>query len=218
MKTIEADVVVVGTGPGGASVAKDLVKAGKKVCILESGRDVPPTSSAISGALAYVGGLPKALSLRRGLMLTPEWLLVLRGTTTGGSSMLYLGTAFDPDPKLWAPFGVDLADETKAIKEELQIGPLPDHLIGAGVHHLGEVARGLGYDWRKLNKLIKPEQCRENCNLCVYGCRWGAKWHSRDWVMDAVSGGAQLKNEYRVEKVLRRGSQAVGVEGRLGDG
>ena len=41
MQTIrkKADVAIVGSGPGGASVARHLAQAGKKVLLMEKGRD-----------------------------------------------------------------------------------------------------------------------------------------------------------------------------------
>ena len=35
--TLQADVIVVGTGPGGASVARELAQKGKNVLLLERG-------------------------------------------------------------------------------------------------------------------------------------------------------------------------------------
>lgn len=35
----KAQIVVVGSGPGGATVARELSKAGKKVILLEKGKD-----------------------------------------------------------------------------------------------------------------------------------------------------------------------------------
>ena len=37
--TLSADVIVVGSGPGGATVSRELTKAGKKVLLLEWGAD-----------------------------------------------------------------------------------------------------------------------------------------------------------------------------------
>lgn len=215
---IETDVVVVGTGPGGAGVALDLARAGKRVHILEMGQDVPPQGHPVRGALAYVGGIPGALTLKQGVLFTKERLPLLRGVTTGGSSMLYLGSAYQPDPDMWSPFGFDLQEETAERRDELGIAPLPDRLIGSGALRVGEVARDKGYDWHKLDKLVDADKCVENCNLCVYGCRRGAKWHARDWVLEAVSLGAVLLNRHTVQEVIRDGESAAGVRAKNGAG
>ena len=39
METVKTDVVVVGSGPGGAAVARKMAAAGRSVCILEWGSD-----------------------------------------------------------------------------------------------------------------------------------------------------------------------------------
>ncbi len=209
--TVQTDVVVVGSGPGGAGVVRDLTRAGKKVHVLEMGRDVPPLGTAFGGAMSYTGGLLGTLSMRQGVLLTGEMLTIMRGVTTGGSSMVYLGTAHDPDPEMWAPFGFDLKTEAEQRKQEIGVAPLPDELIGSGAHAVGKAAVDLGYDWTKLNKFVDPKKCVEDCNVCIYGCHHGAKWHARDWIMTAVSAGATLLNEHKCERVLTEGDRAIGV-------
>ena len=46
--SIECDVVVVGAGPGGASTARELTRAGKKVIMLEWGTDSEWVGSHLS--------------------------------------------------------------------------------------------------------------------------------------------------------------------------
>lgn len=215
---IETDVVVVGSGPGGAGVAWDLSATDHQILVLEMGRDRPPTGRAFSGALRYAGGLLGTLGLRQGVLLTNEWLTVLRGVTTGGSSMYYLGTSFDPDPEMWSPFGFELTAEAEERKQELGVGELPDRLIGEGVHAVMRAAQRLGYPWQKFSKFIDPARCVENCNVCIYGCHHGAKWHARDWVFDAVARGVTLMNESKCERVLTEGDRAVGVQVRRASG
>jgi len=46
----QADVAVVGSGPGGAVVAKELAEAGKRVVLLEEGPPVTPQDYTWEGA------------------------------------------------------------------------------------------------------------------------------------------------------------------------
>ena len=215
MAVIEADVVVVGSGPGGAGVARDLTLAGKKVHVVEMGPDIPPKGKP-GGALGYTGGILGLLSLRKGLLLSRDWLTMIRGVSTGGSSMVYLGTAYDPDPDMWKPFGFDLKKEAEQRKKEIGVAPLPDKLLGEGAHIAANAARDLGYKWEKLNKFIDPQKCQEDCNLCIYGCHHGAKWHARDWVVDSVSKGATLHSSTLCEEIITEGDTAVGVRVKKG--
>ena len=72
------DVIVVGTGPGGASVARDLTKYGKKVLILERG-DYEPTQGKFSQMLKR-GWIPVTK-----MPITTRGTMVPRGITTGGT-------------------------------------------------------------------------------------------------------------------------------------
>lgn len=213
MQAIETDVVVVGSGPGGAGVIRELVKAGKKVHIVEIGPDVAPKGSPL-GAAGFTGGALGTLGLRKGLLVSKEWLTIVRGVSTGGSSMLYLGTAYDPDPDMWTPFGFDLKEEAEQVKKDLGVGPLPDRLIGSGSHEITKAAQDLGYDWKKLNKFVDVSKCEEGCNVCIYGCHRGAKFQARDWILEAVEEGATIINECACERVITEGEKAVGIRAK----
>ena len=200
----EYDAIVVGTGPGGSSVARELALAGKNVLILERGDFDPLNGSALKFAKdCYVPG--------KGLIVTNGFTGMLRGITTGGSSLYYCATAFDPPIDMLKSFGVDLSKEKEEIKSDVPIGPIQDDLMPPAAKPFFESALDLGYDAKKLNKFIYQDKCRPNCQLCTYGCPYDAKWSGRLFVNDALEYGAKIINHAKVEKVITEDNKAIGV-------
>lgn len=199
------DAVVVGSGPGGATVACELSRRGRRVVILERGGEAPVrgTGSQMLGQLLVPG---------RSLRLTPELLAVARGITTGGSSIFYCACALDPPHGMLEARGVDISGAIAELKQELPYGPLADELVGPFARRLMESAVELGHEWRKLPKLVHQERCRAECDRCIVGCPHGAKWTAREYVDDARRHGAELVPRARVRRVLVDGGTAFGVE------
>ena len=206
--TREFDAVVVGSGPGGASVARELSRRGQEVLILERGGDAP-----IAGSGAQM--LAQLFVPGRSLHLTPELLAVARGITTGGSSVFYCACAFDPPHDMLRAHGVDVESEIAELKLELPYGPLADELIGPFARRIMDSARDLGHDWRKVPKLAYQEHCRPNCDRCMLGCPHGAKWSARNFVDDAKAHGAMVVSRARARRVLVDGGTAFGVEAAI---
>lgn len=200
----EYDVIVVGTGPGGATVARELARRGKSVLMLERG-----------GRIDRVGNTPAMLlmSKRFGLTRSREKNWVVSVFNYGGASNFAAGAAVDPPRSVFDPVGIDLTAEAAWARRELGVGPLPDELVGESVLRILEAANDLGYHWTKLDKFIDPETCREGCGDCMMGCRHGAKWTSRVFGDEATAAGAKLLLHARVDRVLTEGGRAVGVEG-----
>ena len=201
----EYDVIVVGTGPGGATVARELTRRKKSVLMLERG-----------GRLDCVGNTPAMalMSKRFGLTRSREKNWVVSVFNYGGASNFSAGAAVDPPGSVFDPTGIDLKAEAAWARRELGVGPLPDELVGQSVLRILEAAGDLGYHWTKLDNFIDPEKCREGCGDCMLGCRHGAKWTSRVFGDEATAAGAKLLLHARVDRVLTEGGRAVGVEGR----
>lgn len=199
------DVIIVGSGPGGASVAKELAGTGNKVLMLERGDNDPIKGSLFQ--VAMNAGIPTQSLLFTNL----KFLAMVRGLCTGGSSIFYCATAFEPPFEMLDAYGIDLREEARAIRTQIPIAPTEDRLMGNGASLIMRSARELGYDWKKLDKFIYQNKCKPDCNQCSYGCPYGAKWTARNFVEEATAKGMTLINGAKVSKVLFENGRAVGV-------
>jgi choline dehydrogenase-like flavoprotein len=120
--TEEYDIIVVGSGVGGATVAREMARAGRKVLLLERG-----------GRFNMMGvSLTMGVMLRRfGLTLSREGNHVTFADNYGGASNLAAGCAFPPPASVFAPFGIDLREEAEEARKDMWVGKLPDELVGA---------------------------------------------------------------------------------------
>ena len=199
------DAIVVGTGPGGATVAKDLTVRGKKVLMLDWGSNAP-VKGTNGQALGYIGMPYKSL------YFIDNMLGLVRAITVGGSSVVYYATAYEPPYEYWDKYGIDIRDEVKEVKREVPVGPLKDELIGPMAKRIAQSALDLGYNWQKLNKFVYQDKCRAACDKCDLGCPYGAKWNARMYVQEAVDKGATLLDLAKVDRVITENKKAMGVQ------
>ena len=204
------DLVVIGSGPGGATVAREMARKGERVLILERGAGVP-----LKGTLGQMAGI--AAVPGRGAFFNRDASLLVQGVTAGGSSAVNFATAMPPPLPLFDAVGVDLRPALNAMQAEVPMAALPDALIGPAAQRLMGAAQALGHGWHKLDKMIHPDLCRTGCWRCVYGCPYGAKWTARNFLDDAVAAGAQLRCGATARRILVRDQTAVGVEYQAGN-
>lgn len=201
----EADAIVVGSGPGGATVARDLTKFGKRVVILERGDNKP-----IKGTFKQFA--KGCFTPGKSLLITQQALGMVRGLTTGGSSICYCGSAFKPLVNMLQSYSINISREVSEIYDELPTAPLSDELMPPAGQMFLKSARELGYDCHKMKKFIYQDKCRVGCELCSYGCPYDAKWNARFFINDALKDGAEIVNGAKVNKVIIENGKAIGVE------
>ncbi len=199
------DAIVVGSGPGGATVARELSRRGWKVLILERGAKAP-----VTGTMAQT--LRELWMPGRSLFLTDRLLAVLRGVTVGGSSVYFFGTAWEPPYELFDKRGIDIRPEVEQARRELRVAPLPAELMGPKARRIMDSAIELGYDWKPLPKFFDPDRL-QGPPMGSYGApTYQAKWNARMFVEEAASLGATLLTGATARRVLTEDSVATGVE------
>ncbi len=199
------DAIVVGTGPGGATVARELTRRGRKVLMLELG-----TGRPISGSFSQ--GLRELMMPGKSLLVTNNFLGVVRGITTGGSSVFFYATCFPVPFEMLAAHGVDLTDTVAEARAELPVGPLKDEMFTPMAARLMESAQRLGFNWQKLDKFMYQERWKPGYAFGYYGDPTGVKWSARVYVEEAQALGATLVNYAKVTRVLVENGTATGVE------
>lgn len=207
----QSDVIVVGSGPGGATVARELAQKGRRVILLERGQDYRSRSyyGTYLGAIRY--------SDRGSLLFTQEGLNIVRPLMVGGATSMYCGCAAPAPAWLKDKYGVDIDLEVAETMHELQIEPLPSELRGEASTRIAQAAQALGYDWEPQLKFMKPARAAQfDCGAkCMLGCRCGAKWSAAEYVDQAVEAGCHLHTGALVERLLIEGGTVKGLSGRI---
>ena len=199
------DAIVVGTGPGGATVAKTLAEAGQSVLMLEWGDATP-----LRGELLQMAGI--AALPGKGAFVHTDLSVLLRGITAGGSSAINFATMMAPPLAMFDRYGIDLRSDVSALRTQVPINILPDYLLGPMATRIYAGARSTGLDWQKLEKFIHIDKCRTACHRCSYGCPFEAKWTAREFIDAAVSHGAKMLTAAKVGRVLHKDGRVQGVE------
>lgn len=198
----EYDVIVAGTGIGGATVAREMTRRGKKVLLLEKGGRTDMLGNTLSVAL---------ILQNFGLLRSREKNVVTMADNYGGLSNLTAGCAAPPPPQVFDKTGIDLSREKEEARTDMKIQEQPDELIGATNLRLLDTACDMGYQWQKMEKFIDCATCQGTGN-CMLGCKTGAKFSARTYGDEAIAGGAELKLRTRVTNIIVENGRAVGVE------
>ena len=199
------DVIVVGTGPGGATVAKELSQRNKRVLILEWGDNDLLTGSFLQGARTL-------LVPGKSLLLTNQLVALSRGITTGGSTIHYCATCFPVPFEMLKSYGIDIVNEVEETISELPVAALKDEMVGPMSKRIMESAHDLGYNWEKLDKFMYQDRWNPEYKFGHYGDPHKVKWSARMFVEEALDYGAVLINRAKATKVIIEDKTAVGVE------
>jgi choline dehydrogenase-like flavoprotein len=217
----EADVVIVGSGAGGAVAAATLAEAGLDVLVLEAGdhyrRDTYP-----------VDRLEAIASLYRGAGLTVATgrppVVVPVAKAVGGTTVVNSGTCFRaPEAVLdgWAKrFGIgwarDLDGDFAAAEETLGVRRLDPATMGRNGRLAMEGAAAIGASG---GPIARNAGACVQCSSCPFGCPLDAKRGMHvTYLPRAVAAGARVRAGVEARRIVVEDGRAVGVECRVADG
>jgi choline dehydrogenase-like flavoprotein len=219
------DVVVVGSGAGGAVMAAILAEAGLRVIVLEEGPYYRPEqyqgfkpSEAVRRLFREAGMLTAF-----GVGETPI-ITVTLGRAVGGSSLLTGGVCFripgDVHRRWVRDLGLDELSERslepayEEVERRTRVREVPESMRSESTRRFVTGAAKLGIAMRPMRRNTGDE-CEGNAR-CNFTCPAGAK-RSVDvaYLPEAVEHGARIVSDALVERVLVKDGRAAGVEGRL---
>ena len=217
--TLEADVVVVGSGAGGATIAGTLAQAGRKVVVLEASGYFTEEDFNQLELPAY-----QEMYWRGGPTPTADTNVSLQaGTTLGGGTVVNWTNCLRTYPwvrEQWAREygleGVDGADYDRHLDTVLTRIGATDELsdLNGPQQRMKEGCDRLGWDFRKVVRNADPSKYSfESAGHLGFGDQSGSK-NSADktWLVDAAAHDADIVVRCRARRVLVENGRAAGVE------
>ena len=219
-----ADVCVIGSGAGGAVVAKELAEAGLSVIILEAGENHDPSSFG-----TYEPEMLRRLFWDSGLRCTRDGAIIIsQGKGVGGSTVHNLCYAVRPPqvplynwgvPEIWPYYGQ--VEQTLGVTQiqETDVNQL-NAVIRRGCEVMG---------WRGIVQRHNRGACPRCGAHCLFGCsaskaaqndstRMGKQSMAVTYIPLALAAGAKLYSDCMAEKIHVKKGRVIGVSAQLPSG
>lgn len=222
---VRAEVVVVGSGPAGATVARSLAARGVDVAVVEEGHEARPASFEASG-LRAMASLYRDMGTSIAFGNNP--MPFLQGVAVGGTSVVngaiswslsrdVVETWYRHDPALRDALAFDeLEAAQSAIEHRLGVASTDPTIAGRKNLLMAQGADALGLANRPIRRNVRG--C-VGAGRCLQGCPHGHKLSvDRTLLPDAVGDGARIYSGMRIDRVLHDGSRAIGVAGTTAAG
>ncbi len=221
---VECDVVVIGTGAGGAVVGRELAEAGLAVVFVEEGRyfdrkDFTGRTFEMQrklyrrGAATFsVGNVPIPIPL---------------GQTVGGTTTINSGTCFRTPDRVLAEWATDLGltelgpdrlgPYFDRVESVLQVEAARADLLGGNARVIARGADAIGLTRHK--PLRRNAPACDGQGVCCFGCPTDAKRSTNvSYIPMALRAGAELFPGARVHRIIMEGGRAAGVVARTEGG
>ncbi len=204
------DFIIIGSGAGGSTLARELSKKNKNILIIEKG-NYEKKYGTFNDALRYFDGN----RLTRVPLKSNEGVILYRTIMAGGSAFVSTGNMVRCLEKEFGDLGIELRDEYIEAEKEIRVEPLSEKLISDGSKTLAKAANELGYNMHAMMKTIDEDKC-VRCGLCTLGCKAGAKWTPLEYLEEALENGVEVMFNTTVEKIIVENGKTKGVLAHTG--
>lgn len=204
-ETIETDVVIVGSGCGGAVTAKNLAEAGLRVVVVEKSYFYSSKSFPMQPNDAYVSMFENA-----GATISDDGsMAVLAGSTWGGGGTVNWSASLQTQGYVrqeWAdgglPFFTSFEFQKSLDRVCDRMGVNTEHIEhNYGNNVILEGARKLGYAANAVPQ--NTGNAEHYCGYCTLGCAsCGKKGPTETFLVDAAKAGAVFIEGFKADKVL----------------
>jgi len=232
------EVVVIGSGYGGGIAASRMARAGRKVCVLERGKEIRPgeyPNTAVQLLKQVQTHLPDIRLGSPTAMFDIRYnhdINVVVGCGLGGTSLINAGVALRPDPRVFedehwpAEIRTDVELERYFDIAESMLKPqtYPDHYPRLPrTDAVQRCAESLQKPFALAPIFVNFQQYENgrnqfgveqspcvNCGDCMSGCNYGAKnTVLMNYLPDAANNGAEIFTEISVRQIEQRGERWV---------
>ncbi len=217
-EVLEADVVVVGSGAGGGTIAGVAAVAGRRVVVVEAGgatstRDYRQLELEASSTMLYKGGLALSADSNIGL---------LAGATLGGGTTINWQNCVRPALRVrqeWAAHGIEGIDtddfdrHLDAVTARMGANDRCSDLNGPH-QRMTEGAKALGWSIHSATRNVDPETYDAAlAGYTQFGDVTGSKRGTlTTFLVDAYDRGARIVVNARAQRVLVTDGRATGIE------
>lgn len=214
-----SEVCVIGSGAGGAVVAKELAEAGRDVIVVEQGGHYTKEDFT-----QREDDMMPLLYEDMGMRATADQsILILQGRNVGGSTVHNLCYCFrTPEPILERWKREDglremsyeqMLPSFERVEKMLKVKAMLPHEVNALNNKIREGCEKLGYHG------FVAQHNRENCTtsgFCLLGCPFDAKQSMLiTYVPAAGAAGARIFADCRVDRVVASAGRARAIEGAV---
>lgn len=204
---LRTDVVVVGSGAGGAMAARSLARAGADVLVVEEGRRFSVEEFRSDHPADRFGRLYRDGGATVAIGRPPVVLPIGRGV--GGTTLVNSGTCYRTPDRVMADWrdhhGLARADPDRLsrylddVDALLSVAPVPLDIMGRNGRTMLDGAARLG--WRSGPLRRNAPGC-DGCCQCAIGCPRNAKYGVHlNALPDACAHGARIVSGLRVDRI-----------------